>query len=355
MKRRVGVAAVWIVAAALGGCARSVFPPGGPVDRTPPRAVATTPADSAVRVSRDARIEVLFSEGMDHASVRDGFRVYPPAGRPRFDWSGKAFRVQWEEPLIESTTYVAIISGGARDIRGVPMGAPIRIRFSTGDQIDRGRITGVLRARTLPYRGVPILAYADTLGPRPDTTDASPSYATETDTAGVYELTGIPPNRAFTIHAFFDRNHNSSIEPETDLVVSYGEAIRLTPERAVADSVNITAVDPLAPAIVTGTITAADTTARFRIEARDVADSTSVKRVERNGPGGFTLRVPAGQYRLIALRFPAGASDPSEEISRPQPLEVKPEEEYGPFDFDFGTAGLKPAPESQQPPPPEPR
>jgi hypothetical protein len=332
--------AVWLAVAAFLGCARAVFPPGGPVDRTPPRAVATTPADSAVQVSRDARITILFSEGMDHASVRDGFRIYPPAGRPTFDWSGKAFRVQWETPLMESTTYVAILSGTARDTRGVMMGSPIRIRFSTGPEIDRGRISGVLRAKTLRIGSVPILAFADSLGPRPDTLGSQPSYATETDTAGVWELTGIPPNRAFTIHAFFDRNANGAIDPETDLVVPYGEAIRLTPERAEADSVNITAVDPLAPAILSGAIAAADTTARFRVEAQDVADSTSVKRVERNGPGSFVLRVPAGQYRLLALRFPAGATQPSEEIARPTPLEVKPEQEYGPFDFDFGNAGL---------------
>ena len=338
-------AAVWAVAVALAGCARSVFPPGGPIDRIPPRAVATTPADSAVGVSRDVRIEILFSEGMDHASVRDGFRIYPPAGLPRFDWSGKTFRVEWQAPLEESTTYVAVVSGSARDARGVPMGSPIRILFSTGPEIARGRIYGVLRAKTLPYRTVPILAFADSLGPRPDTTGALPSYATETDTSGAWELTGIRPNRAFTIHAFFDRNTNGAIDPETDLVVSYGEAIRLTPERAVADSVNITAVDPLAPAIIAGTITAADTTARFRIEARDLVDSPAVKRVERNGPGGFVVRAPAGRYRLLALRFAAGATQPSEEISRTAPLEVKPEEEYGPFDFNFGSVGVpEPAP-----------
>ena len=346
---RKGRAAVWLVSVALAGCARAVFPPGGPIDRTPPRAVATTPADSAVQVARDVRIVILFSEGMDRASVRDGFRLYPPAGLPRFDWSGKAFRVEWQTPLEESTTYVAVVSGSARDARGVMMGNPIRVRFSTGPAIDRGRISGVLRAKTLRIRTVPILAFADSLGPRPDTTGFLPSYATETDTSGAWELTGIRPNRGFTIHAFFDRNANGAIDPETDLVVPYGEAIRLTPERAVADSVNITAVDPLAPAIISGTITAADSTARFRIEATDLVDSTAVKHVERNGPGGFVLRVPAGSYRLLALRYAAGATQPSEEISRSAPLEAKPEVEYGPFDFNFGAAGVP------EPPPAEPK
>ncbi|HET7904039.1 MAG TPA: Ig-like domain-containing protein, partial [Candidatus Eisenbacteria bacterium] len=74
--------------ASLLGCARSLPPPGGPVDATPPSVLATSPADSSLRVPRDGVVEFLFSEGMDRASVRDNIRIFPPAGRPGYDWSG---------------------------------------------------------------------------------------------------------------------------------------------------------------------------------------------------------------------------------------------------------------------------
>lgn len=339
MKRRVILAVRMIlIAGVVMGCARSVFPPGGPVDTRPPRVAAIQPADSSVQVPRNTGVDILFSEAMDRASVRDGIRVYPPAGRQLYDWSGKRIRVTWEQPLAERTTYSLLLSGTARDARGVPLGRAVTIRFSTGDSIDRGRISGVLRARTLRRIGVPIVAFPDSLGTRPDTLGIPASYATETDTGGVYHLRGLPVGNGFTIHAFYDLNNNGSMESETDLVASHPGAIRLTSERAEVDSVNIVAIDPRAPAVLSGTIATVDSTSRFRVEAIAVDDSTLFRRVERRGPGGYTLRVPAGTYRLRAVPLTAsGGTVPEAEIRRDAPIETKPEQDYGPFDFDFGT------------------
>lgn len=325
-----------IAAVALAGCARSVFPPGGPVDSIAPRVVATTPADSSVRVPADAAVEILFSEAMDRATVRDGIRVYPPPGRPVMEWSGRRFRLSWDRPLAERTTYNVLLSGSARDARNVPMGVPLTIRFTTGDVMDRGRVNGVLRAKTLPRGGVPVLAFADSLGPRPDTTGSLPSYATETDSGGVYSLGGLPTGRGFTVHAVYDLNRNGAIDRDGDLFVSYPDVIRLTDERAEADSINLVAVDPRSPAILQGSIASPDSASRYRIEAFDTSDSTLFRRVERTGPGEFTLRVPAGTYRLKATRLPpADSGGRGIEIRRDQPIDAKAEQEYGPFHFDF--------------------
>jgi len=181
-----------------------------------------------------------------------------------------------------------------------------------------------------------MLAFPDSLGPRPDTMGVTPTYATETDTGGVYSLGGLPANRGFTVHAFYDLNSNGSIDPDADLIVSYATPIRLTSERMEADSINIVAVDPRAPAILNGTVVTPDSAARFRIVAVETADSTLFRRVERTGPGGFTLRVPAGKYRLSATRLAAAEGEESgPTIRRDDPVEAKPEQEYGPFEFDF--------------------
>jgi hypothetical protein len=324
-----------LAAGALGGCAKAAFPPGGPLDTIPPYVIVAVPADSSVHVSRTPVVDILFSEGMDHESVHDGFQVYPPAGRPRFDWSGRRLRASWETPLAESTTYTVLVSGSARDLRGVPMGRVVRIWFSTGDSLDRGRISGVLRAKTLPTKGVPIWAYAESLGPRPDTTDAEPSYATETDTSGVYSLIALPFRRGFTIHAFFDLNRNGYMESDLDLMADYPDPVRLTPEQPVADSIHIVAVDPRAPGIVTGSVASRDSTARFRIEARDVTDSSYVRRVERRGPGAYSLRLPPGRYGLQAVGTPVSEGAAEVTVRREAILEVAAEGDYGPIDFDF--------------------
>ena len=320
----------------LAGCAKPDFPPGGPIDTTPPRVVATTPADSTVRVPADAGIELLFSEAMDRVSVRDGFRIFPPPGAASLHWSGRRLKVSWAEPLQERTTYQAFLSAGARDVHGVTLGLPLTIRFTTGDSLDPGKIRGVLRARTLPFKAVPIWAYPESLGLRPDLVNELPAYVTETDTAGAYTLGGLPLGRGFTVHAAYDMNRSGGIDSMGDIVASYASVIRLTPERPVADSINIVAVDPRAPAVVSGTVFAADSSARYRVEARSDSDTTFVRFVERKGPGDYNLRVPPGSYRLRALKMgKTPGTPPSAEARREEILIARPEETYERVNFRF--------------------
>src|SRR5439155_1172810 len=125
----------------------------GPVDVIAPRVIAAAPPDSAVRLPVDSPVEITFSETMDRTTVRDGFRIYPPVGRQTFDWSGRRVRVVWDRPLSERTTYIVLLSGTIRDARSVPMRNAVTLHFSTGDSLDRGRISGVLRAKTLRRAG----------------------------------------------------------------------------------------------------------------------------------------------------------------------------------------------------------
>jgi hypothetical protein len=331
----VALAAVASVLAA--GCAKSIFPPGGPLDAIPPRVIAVSPADSSVRVPPGVTVEFLFDEGMEHGSVRDAMRIRPPVLRPQFRWSGRRFRVFWEEPLRPNTTYHVVLRGSARDEHGIPLGAPVSIHFATGDSLAPGRISGRVRGMTLRRAAVPILVFPGELGARPDTgATFEPLYEAATDTAGVYSVAGVAVGPAYRVFAFYDRNNNDSFDEELDVLAAFPEAIRLTPDHVVADSINIVAVDPRAPAVLSGTIEAADSTARYGVEARGVPDSTVTRRVERFGPGPFTLRVPAGSWTLRATRAPGADGTPTAlEIQRLEVLDLGSEEERGGFIFDF--------------------
>jgi hypothetical protein len=282
-------------------------------------------------------VEFLFSEGMDHGSVRDAARIRPPLERPQYGWSGRRFRMAWGEPLRPNTTYHVVLRGSARDSHGMPMGAPVSIHFSTGDSLAPGRISGVLRAITLPRSGVPILVFPGATGDRPDTSaDFEPLYEAATDTAGIYSITGVALEQPYRVFAFYDKNANNSYDEELDVLAGYRDPIRLTPDRTVADSINIVAVDPRAPAVLSGTIAATDSTARYRVEARGAPDSTVARRVERTGPGPFTLRVPAGSWSLRALRVPGPDGKPSAlEVRSGEVFDLKPEEERRGLLFDF--------------------
>lgn len=322
----------------VAGCAKSVFPPGGPLDVVPPRVIATTPADSTVRVAANTGVDFLFSEDMDHGSVRDATRIRPPVERPQFRWSGRHFRVFWGESLRANTTYHVVLRGSVRDGHGVPLGAPVSIHFSTGDSLAPGKITGVLRTKRLPRANIPILVFSDSLGARPDTgVTFEPLYEAGTDTAGVYTITGMTTGPEYRVFAFFDKNTNNAYDTDQDVLAPYPEPIRLTPERPVADSINIVAVDPREPAVLSGTIVASDSTARYRVEARGDPDTTvTAPPVQRIGPGAFSMRVPAGHWTMRALRLEGlGGSPPRLELRLPELLELRPEEDRGGFTFDF--------------------
>ena len=352
MNRGRALAVALAAALAAAGCAKSIFPPGGPLDVTPPRVIATSPADSSVRVPVNTFVDFLFSESMDHGSVRDATRIRPPVERPQYRWNGRHFRVSWGEPLRPNTTYHVVLRGSIRDAHGVALGTPISIHFSTGDSLAPGRISGVVRAKTLKRVGVPILVFADSLGARPDTgVTFEPLYEGGTDTAGVYSIPGMDLGPEYRVYAFYDRNSNNAFDPDQDVLAGYPDPIRLTPEQEVADSINIVAVDPRSPAVLSGNIDASDSTAFYRVEAHGVPDSTvSPPSFRRTGPGPFTLRVPAGSWTIRAIRLAGPLNVPPRlEVRRPETLDLVAEEERGGFTFDF-----RPVEGPGAPPPPPP-
>ena len=337
---RSGIAVALASLFVAAGCAKSVFPPGGPIDKDAPRVVATTPADSSVSVPVGSSVEILFSEPMDHASVRDAIKVFPPPPHPALDWSGRRLRLSWGEPLAQNATYQILLSGRARDRHGVSMGGAIAIRFSTGDSLARGRISGVIRAKTLRRHGARMLIFPESYGTRPDTTEFQALYEAEADTIGAYAFSALGLNTEYRVFAFFDRTGNGTYEEDQDVLAGWPTPIRLTPERAVADSINIVAVDPRAPAVLSGNVVAADSTARYAVEARAEADTSNVRRVQMVRPGPFTLRVPEGRYLLRAIRQPGiGGTPPRAEVQRPGVVDVKAEEEVGGFLFEFPPSG----------------
>ena len=162
--------------------------------------------------------------------------------------------------------------------------------------------------------------------------------------------------RACRVFAFFDKTGNGTYEEDQDVLAGWPTPIRLTPERAVADSINIVAVDPRAPAILSGNVVSPDSTVRYTVEARAEADSSISRRVDRLGPGPFTLRVPEGIYLLRAIRQ-AGleGTPPRAEVRRAEPVDVKAEQEVGGFTFEFApAAGVAPAPNETPPDPDRP-
>ncbi|MEM0963015.1 MAG: Ig-like domain-containing protein, partial [Bacteroidota bacterium] len=127
----------------LAACATPVAPTGGPVDTTPPSLVEVSPADGTTNVS-DPTVVLTFSERL---SSRSGSAVtVTPAGDVPVEVSIRGRDITLRIPeLRDSTTYVVTVGTELQDQRNVALRSPITVAFSTGDEIDAGRLSGLIR------------------------------------------------------------------------------------------------------------------------------------------------------------------------------------------------------------------
>lgn len=215
-----------------GACANPVPPTGGPVDATPPRLTASTPAADAVNV-REGTVRLTFSEAVDPETVARALSVTPEPDRaPDIEVDGRNVTVRLG-PLRPDATYLLTLDATLRDRRGVALTAPIVLAFATGARIDRGTLEGLVAdaATGAPRPGVDVLAYADV-----DTSAAAlpdrPAYRTQTGADGRFRLGYLAPGPLFVV-AVTDRNRNRRVDA--------GEAFAAPPRafllpRAAADT-----------------------------------------------------------------------------------------------------------------------
>ncbi|MEL6772070.1 MAG: Ig-like domain-containing protein [Bacteroidota bacterium] len=203
----------------LAGCATPVAPSGGPPDQTPPRLVASLPEAGALHVETD-ELRLAFSEDVNAGSVVRALTIVPSFSEPLdIDVNREEVRIRFPAALRDSTTYVVTLGTDLQDLRSVKLSAPITLAFSTGDQLDEGRITGTLRD---PLRGqgvadVNVFAYAlppdfaatDSL---PDPREAEPSYQTQTGADGRFAFEYLRPG-PFFVAAVQDLNRSRTADP----------------------------------------------------------------------------------------------------------------------------------------------
>jgi len=144
----------------VAGCAKIQSPPGGPIDKTPPKIIETTPSDMEKSVDVDAIITIEFSEGI----VKDPecFVVQPTLENMKINFRGRKVLIK-HSPFEEKATYVVSVLPTLTDLRKNMMGETQSFAFSTGESIDSGLISGyVYESRTYtPVTDAIIEAYDD--------------------------------------------------------------------------------------------------------------------------------------------------------------------------------------------------
>ncbi len=190
-------------------CANPRPPTGGPPDRTPPALEASTPEAGAVNVGA-ASVRLTFSEYVDEASFVRAFSISPtPEGRLVFKWRRRSVEIRFAEPLRQNTTYILTLDTNLRDAHNVALSQPITLAFSTGPEIDKGRIAGrVIDAKEgRAVAGFDVFAYAAPDSAAPAVLPENPDYRTQTDEDGRFAFAYLNEQPYFVI-ALQDRNRN---------------------------------------------------------------------------------------------------------------------------------------------------
>ncbi|MDZ7372653.1 MAG: Ig-like domain-containing protein [candidate division KSB1 bacterium] len=196
----------WILTALAVGCARQGFPPGGPVDRVPPRVVRTWPEAGSTGVPLQSEIVVEFSERVVPSVSEDAvFLSPPPEDGLRLRWKGRLLRIRVPGGLRPDRTYVLTLGTGIRDLRNNPMRQAHSIAFSTGAKIDSARLEGVVFRQARPVPGVLVSAYDLAELPDPDPGRSRATYLTQTGSDGQFRLLYLRAS-SYRLFAWEDRD-----------------------------------------------------------------------------------------------------------------------------------------------------
>lgn len=140
----------WLLLGLL-ACAKKTSPEGGPYDTTPPRLVKSTPENGAVNV-KSKRIKLRFNENVQLERQSEKVVFDPPQRTPPKLTAGigKTITIQFEDPLLDSTTYVIDFSDAIVDLNEKNPIDGFTFAFSTGPIIDTLCLSGkLLDAQTL--------------------------------------------------------------------------------------------------------------------------------------------------------------------------------------------------------------
>ena len=142
---------------------RAEGPTGGPKDVTPPRVMKSSPTNGALNFSKK-QIEIDFDEIISIEKVTENVIISPPQVKPPDVKSfGKKIIVEFNEDLIDSTTYSINFGNAIVDLNEKNALKNYLFSFATGNEIDTMKISGtVINSEDLnPISGIYVGIYKE--------------------------------------------------------------------------------------------------------------------------------------------------------------------------------------------------
>lgn len=182
------------------GCAQVGSPDGGGRDEQPPRVVQAEPAFGTTGFEGSS-FDLEFDEFIQLKDIRRQMLVSPPLPEPpRVLLRGKRLSVELGEELLLDRTYIVQFGNAVSDLRESNVAEGLQYVFSTGDQLDSGRVVG--RAEDAwsgePVESARVLLFRDSLPEDileiglPDSLRPLPDYVGMVMDSGMFQLSFLP-------------------------------------------------------------------------------------------------------------------------------------------------------------------
>ena len=235
-------------------CAEVQAPPGGEVDRLAPRVDSTLPANGSTNVAPDNVIEIYFSERVQSGLGKQVFISPRPEKDPDLKWRSDRLSITFDKPFDTNQTYVVTVGSAVTDLRNNRLDSSMTIAFSTGADLDSGRIAGYVYQGSNPQSGVlvglwDISRFTDTAV----VDSLYPDYVTLTSAKGYFNLKYLP-DQEYRLIAFVDRNRDDRLNPTREAMAIPDRPILVGGEIYLDElNLQLATADTSAPGIVSAT------------------------------------------------------------------------------------------------------
>src|SRR5688572_14717723 len=232
----------------INACAAVTPPEGGPKDETKPTLLKSTPTTRSLNF-KGKTIALTFSEDIQTNEMNKNLIITPNSG---ITYTIKTDRenliLEFDKDLEENTTYLLDFREAIADITERNKAENIRISFSTGNNLDSGKVEGIV---TNYLNDKPESNIAVALYPESDTANIKakiPYYFTKTDASGNYSLQNIKPGK-YWLFAHNDKNENQYYDQESEKIGYLANPIQIT-EKPLKQDIKTVVIDTKKPYVL---------------------------------------------------------------------------------------------------------
>ena len=199
----------------LGGCANIVPPSGGPRDSIPPYAVYAKPKDSSTNIA-PKEILISFNEYITSNGLQEQLIVSPSIkNNPLVDQRLNMVRIRLSDSLNANTTYSFQFGNAIKDVNEGNIVQNYTYVFSTGDQIDTGKLYGKVRIAETGLIDSSLIAVLHPIENDSAIFKDKPTYYTRINGQGIFEFKFLP-SKDFNIY-IVPNDYNKKYDDSTKL------------------------------------------------------------------------------------------------------------------------------------------